>query len=63
MSSITPAKRRLMAVGVALLLTLGVGVAAAETASAAPPVTPQCWYKGWFLEGGVWYYGLFKEPC
>ena len=53
--------------GLALLAAVGAGtgvVASEHNATGKAGAMPaQCWYKGWFKEGGVWYYGYFKEAC
>lgn len=46
----------------------GAGAVALEHGAGAHPgksgaMISQCWYKGWFLEGGTWYYGWFREAC
>jgi hypothetical protein len=68
-AAVTSSPIRRAVAALALAASLGAaGVAAVETgavsggkAGAMPPA--QCWYKGWFLEGGTWYYGYFKEAC
>lgn len=57
--------------GLALTASIGaagVGAVAHEQgagshAGKSGAMASQCWYRGWFLEGGTWYYGWFREAC
>jgi hypothetical protein len=68
----SPVRRAL--IGLALVASVGaagLGVTAAEHSagnsgghsSVGALRSQMCWYKGWFLQDGVWWYGWFSEPC
>ncbi len=60
----TTPRRRLAAIALATALGAGViGATAGAPAASAMPRQQMCWYHGYFLEGGVWYLGWFKEAC
>lgn len=67
---ISPLRRCVVGVVLAAAIgAAGLGASAVAThdhtsgSSAVAMKKEQCWYQGWFREGGVWYQGWFKEAC
>ena len=57
--------RRTMVLATVAMVAFGGATAASavHADSASAMKKEQCWYKGWFLQDGQWWYGYFKEDC